>query len=151
MIMKPLLLSIISLIIICFELKAHDSSNHYYKPNSAKHDSSNYKVYQIDSINNYYLIYAKKGDALFKIVSKKESIKKCNGIIVNHVYKFQLHSMLFVNGQSIIPANQINEISGWRIDESTTINFEGDSIRDLYYADNIKGLCFIKKKTYRGN
>jgi hypothetical protein len=53
--------------------------------------------------------------------------------------------MLSVNGHSIIPANQIYEMSGWRIDESTTIDFEGDPIRDLYTADNIKGLCFIKK------
>jgi len=66
-------------------------------------------------------------------------------VIVNRFYKFKLHSILSVNGQMVIPANEIMEISGWRIDELTTIDFEGDSIRDLYYADNIKGLCFINK------
>ena len=141
--MKTILITIAPLFIFCFGIKSNPYFNSY---NAVTQDSVNYKVYKIDSINNYYLIYAKKGHTLFKIISKKESAKKCNRIIVNHVYKFRLHSILSVNGQPAIPANQIMELSGWRIDESTTIVFEGDSIRDLYNADNIKGLSFIKKK-----
>lgn len=141
---------VIPLIIICFELNFYASSNQYfYLPWSVKQDSLNYKVYRIDSINSYYIIYVKKGQTLYKIVSQKkkgERVKNCNKIIINNFYEFHLHSMLFVNGHSSIPANQKYEISGWRIDDSTTIAFEGDSIRDLYYADNIKGLCIVKKK-----
>jgi hypothetical protein len=37
------------------------------------------------------------------------------------------------------------QLSGWRIDNNTTVNFEGDSIRDLYNGNNIKGIYFIKK------
>lgn len=144
--MKNIIVLILPLI-TCFELQFHNSSN----PNSntldlVKQDSIKYKVYKIDSINNYYLIYVKQGRNIFKIVSKKEKIEKCNLIAVDNEYKIHLHSMLSVNGHSIIPPNAINEISGWRVDDSTTINFEGDSIRDLYYADNIKGLCLIKTK-----
>ena len=104
----------------------------------------NYKVYKLDTINNYYIIYAKKQDSLFKIISKKDSSINCKMIKINNCYKFKLHSILKVNGKFIIPLNQIYEISGWRIDEFTTIKFEGDSIRDLYNCSNIKGLCFIK-------
>jgi hypothetical protein len=54
--------------------------------------------------------------------------------------------MLNINGHSAIPLNQINEISGWKVDKNTTIIFEGDSIRDLFTAENVKGLCIIKNK-----
>jgi hypothetical protein len=145
--MRTGLVSIVPLIIFV-ELILHSPPNHYLNSlNLVKKDSNNYQVYKIDSINNYYIIYAKSGVKLFKIVSPKFKINQCNKIIVDNVYKFHLHSMLYVNGHSIIPANQKFEISGWRIDDSTTIDFEGDSIRDLYYADNVKGLCIIKKKT----
>ena len=145
--MKTILVTVILLFILCIEVNLHASSNKYFSfRNSIRQDSINYKVYKIDSINNYYLIYAKKGHDLFKVVSKKERIKMCNSIIVNNVYEFHLHSILSINGHPIIPANEIMELSGFMIDHSTVIRFEGDSIRDLYYADNIKGLCFIKKK-----
>jgi len=121
------------------------SFHHFGLSNLTVKDSAKYKVCKIDSINSYYIIYAKQGHVLFKIISKIDSIEKCKDLIVNKVYNFQLHSILSVNGRPIIPANQIMELSGWRIDQSTIIAFEGDSIRDLYYADNIKGLCFIKK------
>ena len=108
------------------------------------YDSIIYKVYKIDSINSYYIIYAKSGSAVFKIVTSKESAKNCNKIVVDKSYEFHLHSVLSVNGESVIPANQINEVTGFRIDNITTISLEGDSIMDLFFADNIKGLCYIK-------
>jgi hypothetical protein len=144
--MKSTLLLIMSLVIF-HDVKLHTSLNRFhlwYK--SMQQDSLNYKVYKIDSINNYYIIYVRKGTSVFKIVSEKDIITNCDGIEIGKTYKLDLHSLLFVNGHSVIPANQINEISGWRIDNSTIINFEGDSIRDIYYADNIKGLCLIKKR-----
>ena len=131
-------------IIICFELPSSASYHRYFNiKGSVRQDSLNYTVYKIDSINNYYIIYAKNGDRLFKIISPK-SIKKHDMIMIGKAYKFNLHSLLSVNGHSIIPENQKNEMSGWRVDDSTTINFEGDSIRDLFYASNVKGLSFEK-------
>lgn len=108
-------------------------------------NSKKYRVYKIDSINDFYVIYAKKEKTIYKIISKKDNLISKNKIRINKYYKFNLRSMLIVNGKSIIPANQINEISGWRVDKNTTINFEGDSIRDLYIGNNIKGLYFFKK------
>jgi hypothetical protein len=144
--MKTYLTVIMSLMTTYIGFQFHVSPNRdSWTLASEKQDSSRYRVYKIDSINDYYLIYARRGHSIFKIVSKKERTNKCSGIVVDDFYKFRLHSMMKVNGRSIIPANEIMELSGWRIDNSTTVNFEGDSIRDLYYGDNIKGLCFIKK------
>jgi hypothetical protein len=140
--MKILLFLIITIIIACAQAKLINSS--VKSPN--KTDSNSYRVYKIDSINSYYLIYAKKSDTLYKIVSKKEKCENCNMIYVNGVYLFKLHSSLYLNGKPIIPPASRLEISGLAYDKFTEIKFEGDSIRDLYYADNIKGLCFIKIK-----
>ena len=107
---------------------------------------TSYKVYKIDSINTYYLIYAKKGDTLYKIVSTKEIIENCERIKVNVRYDFKLHSSLsdFKIGNVTIHQTDLN-VSCYAYDASTYICLERDSINDLYYADNIKGLCYINK------
>jgi hypothetical protein len=107
-------------------------------------DTTMYKVYKIDSINNYYLIYARRGNSLFKIVSEKIRVEQCRCISQGNEYTFQLHSMSHINGKPITPPASAMEVSGMYVDKTTIINFEGDSIRDLYYGDNIKGLCFTK-------
>ena len=108
-------------------------------------DTTLYKVYKIDSVKNYYLIYARRGDSLFKIVSEKMKVAQCSCISQGNGYRFQLHSMSHINGKPITPPASAMEVSGMYVDKTTIINFEGDSIRDLYYGDNIKGLCFEER------
>lgn len=119
---------------------------------SSRHvsDTTFFKVYKIDSVNQYYTIYARNNEAIFKIISKKNNeILKARKIIkINKCYRLDPKSLLFINGKPIIPANQINEIFGWRIDDSTTINFEGDSIRNLYISDRLKGLSYLGSDRY---
>jgi hypothetical protein len=105
-----------------------------------------YRVYKIDSINNYYLIYASKNDSLYKIVSKKETMKNCNRIQKNGEYDFKLHSTLSNRhiGNMDISAKSLPHVNCFYYDEQTYICLERDSINDLFHADNIKGLCFQK-------
>lgn len=106
--------------------------------------SNIYKVYKIDSINSYYLIYAKKEDSIFKIVSKKQQFENCNIIKENGEYEFDLHSSLFgrnIGGESIPRPNSLM-VNCFSYDDSTKICLEKDSIIDLFYGDNIEGLCF---------
>jgi hypothetical protein len=65
--------------------------------------------------------------------------------VVGQTYEIELKSILLVNGKSIIPPNQINEISGWRVDNETTIDFEGDSIRNIFKSRDLEGLCLINR------
>jgi hypothetical protein len=119
-------------------------------PNKISLDVQNpvfYKVYKIDSINNFYLIYAKKNDSLYKIVSKKEGIGNCNRIQEGKVYDFKLHARSenrTIDGIKILPQNSLL-VNCFSYDDSTKICLERDSINDLHYAENIKGLCFIKQ------
>lgn len=135
--MKTILIIVVVAIMACTQTGAKYSE-----------DSISYKVYKIDSINSYYLIYANRKDSLYKIVSKKESVKNCNPIQKDHQYNFKLHSALAnrrIGGKEILPQNSLL-VNCFFYDESTSICFEGDSIRDLHYADNIKGLCFKEKQ-----
>jgi hypothetical protein len=133
-------LSLMSITFIaCTSLKTMGTSNK---------SLSSYKVYKIDSINTYYLIYARKGDSLYKIVSKKNVVGNCDSVIrLNSSYEFELHSSLtdFKIGKIVVSPKATLNVPCFYYDASTTICLEGDSIRDLYYADNVKGLCFIKK------
>ena len=109
-----------------------------------------YTVYKIDSINSYYLIYARKGDSLFKIVSKKQVVEDCSSIKEKGEYEFKLHSSLInrqIGGESILPQNSLL-VYCFSYDDSTKICLERDSINDLSYADNVKGLCVLPP--YRG-
>ena len=105
-----------------------------------------YRVYKIDSINNYYLIYVKKSDSIYKIVSQKDAINNCRTIKKNGYYAFKIHSSLssFKIGNLLVTPKGSDIVNCFAYDKSTNICFEGDSIRDLYYADNIKGLCFVR-------
>lgn len=113
---------------------------------SVKQNSPLYDVYKIDSIHSYYLIYARQRENNYKILSPKEKFIYCNTIKVNNRYKFKIHSIFIVNGKPIISASGMNELSGWKFDDSTTIDFEKGTIWGLFLADNIKGLCFIDDK-----
>lgn len=104
-------------------------------------------VYQIDTLNNYYLVYAKKGDEIFKIVSKNEKSNNCNMIKVNNSYNFDLYAQ-----SSIKPIINGEEVAIVTIIDVMCYNFENDTkictdrkngIYDLYYARNIRGLCLI--------
>lgn len=52
-----------------------------------------YLVDRIKSVDNWYFIYARKSDVIYKIVSKKEPGLKCTRINVNKRYAFALESL----------------------------------------------------------
>lgn len=107
-----------------------------------------YKVYKIDSINSFYLIYARKGDSIYKIVSKKKQHQVCNTtIITNGKYEFKLHSQSYnpkTGKLDELPENVLL-VSCFYYDDLTKICLERDSINDLHYADNVEGLCFLRQ------
>jgi hypothetical protein len=129
---------------------SHSKVLHTIQPNEISSDAQNttpYKVYKIDSINNFYLIYARRSDSLYKIVSKKEGVENCNRIRENGMYDFKLHAHSenrTIGGAKILPQNSLL-VNCFSYDDSTKICLERDSINDLHYAENIRGLCFIKK------
>lgn len=110
-------------------------------------DESVFKVYKIDSVNSYYLIYAQKQDSLFKIVSKKDSCLNTKLIEIGEKYAFLLKSIwntpIQIKGANASPSSVYN-VSCVNLDDSTKICLERDSINDVHTASNICGLCFVE-------
>jgi hypothetical protein len=98
-----------------------------------------YTVTRIDSINNIYLIYAKKDSLLFKIASVKESVENCSYIKINGKYGLRLHSLFAkqIAGHEIMPSCLVTSVDY----NGTTLSKEIGCVDDLFFADNVKGLC----------
>lgn len=101
-----------------------------------------YRVTKIDSVNKVYLIYAKEDTSLYKIVSAKDSTETCINIRVNGEYGFMLHSLFprqFLGKYDLSPAALPN-VDGV-IYNGTPVTVEKGCVKDLFVADNVKGLC----------
>lgn len=110
-----------------------------------------YRVARIDSLKDVYLIYARRNDSLFKIVSDKELSSHCVNIKSGKYYRFRLRSLLYTD---LTPEEKAHSIPGLALFDThhmggldydgkgMIIKLEGDSVRDLYYAKNVIGLCF---------
>lgn len=115
--------------------------------NFREEDSTKYKVYEIDSINAYYIIYATNKNEDFKIVSEKSSVFDgafCDTIKVGKSYNFKLNSIFSVKEKTLFPRGML-DIHAWKPDQNTTITLFGTGTsRNLYFAENIRSLCFFK-------
>ena len=52
------------------------------------------KVYKIDSIENYYLVYISSNNYNYKIVSKMKTYENCNKLELDSVYLLKTRSLL---------------------------------------------------------
>lgn len=108
-----------------------------------------YHIYKIDSINKYYLIYGRKCNVNYKIISKKNrKNSNCSKIQVNHNYNLQLESLseqeFELEGNTVSLAGN-TLVNCFSLDKETTVCKEEDKrIYDLYFVENIKGLCLIE-------
>lgn len=92
-----------------------------------------HKVVKIDSIENVYLIYTKRHDSIFKIMSLKAETKGCEMLRECEYYNLLT--------KSYFPENTVTlELAGVEY-HGVEIHFERDSINDLYVVENLKGLC----------
>lgn len=104
---------------------------------------SSYKVYRIDSVSNFYLVYASRDSIRHKIVSSKQSCEKGDRIEIGNNYTFRLRSMLYdFDGVKVVPGGLVGCIY---VDGATKICIE-DSITDLESAENLIGLCLERKE-----
>ena len=110
-----------------------------------------YRIEQIKVKNNWCIIYAAKGENLFKIVSgieRKERNKSCNEIKVSEYYSLDLKSKRenapVINGVKLAPINYL-DIECFKYDEETEICIEPKKgINDLYFTESLKGLCYLE-------
>lgn len=140
--MKPLIIVLFLLLVFNQKQTYYDApSNTLFEIKSQ--DTTKHRVYKIDSINNYYIIYTQKNSENFKVVSEKFRAPECIQIVVGNSYNFKLHSVFSSNGESLFKTG-MGHLYAWQPDENTLITLEGDGIsRDLFFVENLKGLCYF--------
>lgn len=116
-----------------------------YKVKSDLCVESGYEVCRIDSIKNWYIIYAERNDSVFKIVSMKKAESQCNMIFIGERYNLSLQkrieNVLSSNGLKLIPMNYLS-IQNTSYNEDTDVFIEHeDGVFELYTCVNLSGLC----------
>ncbi len=97
--------TIIIYFLCCVVANFSCSGGNQNAPDPLNQTDTSYKVYRIDSINNYYILYVSKKDTNYKIISEKEFSENCNRINKDNYYDFELSSMSI--GEIMTPALQI--------------------------------------------
>ncbi len=125
----------------------------YYQNNNKKllpveESISLYKVCKIDSINNYYIIYTRKDNNKYKIISKMEYRMDAEKIKLNERYNLKLQSLFnvdyFIDSINFNPSLTPN-VECIYIDKLTPVCIDRKySIFDLYKAINLSGLYINK-------
>lgn len=103
---------------------------------------------RIDSLQSVYLIYARRSDTLYKVVSDKATVPNCRKLQVGRQYK--LRSLYLTDAiphelaQYPVLMATVGHLHSGGIDwdgKGLLIKMEGDSIRDLHYDRNLTALC----------
>ncbi len=96
-------------------------------------------ITKIDSVHNYYLIYASKDGNIYKIVSQKvqksEYVKK---IAMGGKYRFEVFPVID-KSSGFAPSNYL-DVKCLAFTDSTKICIEEGCLPNLYYSNDIEGL-----------
>lgn len=106
-----------------------------------------YTILKIDSVNNWYLIYATRNDSVFKIASIKNNNYCCNRISVGRRYNFELQkrleNVLSKNGMKLLPVNYF-DVTGVIFDNESDVFVAAEKgIFGLYSCKNLMGICIV--------
>lgn len=111
--------------------------------NKSINSSFLYQVEKIDSIHNFYIIYARQKEQRFKIVSENKFSHSCKKIKKGKYYPFKLTSIIdqpIKLGDKTINTSGNLLVNCFMFDSITEICREPE-IPDLHRAENLTGLC----------
>jgi len=123
-------------------------SSHKDKPCQDK--EVDYLINRIDSVKNWYIIYAERNDTIFRIVSMKHPKEDCYKISIGERYnlslKWQLANTLSPRGFKIIVQSSLGMVGGANFNPDTDVvlpDREGVAI-GLYTTRDLQGLCLVE-------
>lgn len=119
------------------------------KPYQCKETENDYCINKIDSIKNWYIIYAMRNDTIFKIVSMKSQEKDCAKISIGNRYNLvltkRLGNVLSPNGLKLLPMNYL-DIDNNGFDENNDVFVKNEKgVIGLYTCNDLEGLCLIEQ------
>ncbi len=115
----------------------------------SQYKQDDYQICKIDSIKNWYLIYAVRNDSIFKIASMKKTHEECERIIIGKKYNFllqkRLENVLSSNGLKMLPINYLH-IEEQNFNDSTDIFIKyEEGVYGIYTCENLEEICFMQK------
>ncbi|OXA89972.1 hypothetical protein [Flavobacterium hercynium] len=97
-----------------------------------------FEIVKMDSIDNIYLLYARRNDSIIKIVSMKQINNNCKKIRIGNYYSLKIKSFFGDN------FHQKLDIKGVKV-SNTVIKLEGNEvIWDLFSSQNLSGQCYTE-------
>lgn len=101
-----------------------------------------YSIRNIDSIDNYYILYARNKGDIYKIVSRKNGYKESfrKRLRLGNSYAFILFSKRYERG--IMGPFSTLEVSCMLFDDSTGICVERGCVNDLFETRQLNGLFY---------
>lgn len=103
-----------------------------------------YLIKRIKRIGNWYAVYAKNGDIIYKIVTKVQPTNQ-NDCKIRRGKYYQLEIRKMLEGVTPQVYNYL-DAPCHGFDSVTTICIEPKKgVHDLYVTSSLKGLCYIKK------
>lgn len=116
-----------------------------FKDNLIINKNQLYTVYKIDSINSYYLLYLRKKNKKFKVISSKTTNKKCRKTAIGDKIDVALESILdrkIKLGEGTITSSNNALVNCFYFEGNTKIcKEEEEGIYDLFVTKNLNGLC----------
>jgi hypothetical protein len=115
------------------------SSNFQISAN-AKKTGQLFYISKIDSIGKVYLFYLKRGDSIFKVMSKEQDVKKCKPIKVGDLYYMKINSWF-------LPEEfYVKQRASAIVFNEQMIKIERDSVvSDLFTSENIIGKYYCDR------
>lgn len=104
-----------------------------------------YFITKIDSVDNYYLIYAKKSNENFKFISEKTHTEYAKIIEVGNKYSLKKESIFefkIIKNDSIITISNHVNIDCMILGDTKICKEYENKIYDVYISKNLKGLCY---------
>ena len=100
------------------------------------------EIVKIKRVKNFFIIYAKKKEKNYQIISKKiKHSKRCNKISKGSSYKLLL-----------VPYFKENDYTRYYIThvkvEGVLIPLDENYDRNLFFTDNLSGLCYLPPLGY---
>lgn len=112
------------------------------KKTEVSKEYTNCKIYNIDSISDYYLVYAIDAKARYKIISRKENTQLIEKIKINSNYNFELKAIINLDSVSHEYANYLDFKRCQVFFPSVEICNEPGI--ELYRTNNLVGLYYKK-------
>ncbi|WP_298753793.1 hypothetical protein [uncultured Psychroserpens sp.] len=138
------------LLILIIVLFSCNNKKSIINESKVQESKQNYKVFKVDSIGSFYLIYLNKGNLNYKVISEMQSEKKANELIeVGKEYSLSLSSVF--NQKLKIKDKKVRAVPLMvdciQFEKNINICKEKElGINDLHYTSDLSGLHLIVDK-----